>query len=437
MTKVKILTGVALSSLMIAGSGSVAAEQSDQWYISPMLSYIGADSDRSADDDFGLHLGVGKYLSEKWNVELSLVTDTLDFESTSGEYKQTGLVADGLYFFQRDADMSVYGVVGLGALRTKVPGDSASNLAANVGVGMIKPINDSFDFRGDIRYRLDDDDRVAGESRFGDWLINLGLLFPFGGETKAQPMAAAEPAPEPMPMAPIDSDSDGVADESDKCPNTTAGAKVDGSGCELDSDKDGVVDSQDRCPTTAPGRTVMSNGCEKDSDNDGVVDAEDRCPSTVAGAAVNDSGCEVDGDNDGIVDRLDSCPNSAAGAKVDGKGCELAEVIVLKGVNFESGSARLTADSQGELNELVQTMNKYPSLVIEVAGHTDNSGSVAFNTRLSGQRAAAVVDYLAEKGIDAARLQAKGYGPDQPIADNATAEGRAKNRRVELHILKR
>lgn len=112
-----------------------------------------------------------------------------------------------------------------------------------------------------------------------------------------------------------------------------------------------------------------------------------------------------------------------------------AKTLALKHVNFETGSAALTADSRYELDNLVTALTTYPSLVIEVAGHTDNVGDPAANMTLSGQRAAAVAKYLTDRGIPSSRLRPHGYGDTKPLGDNDTEENRAKNRRTEFTIL--
>ncbi|MDD5367339.1 MAG: OmpA family protein [Gallionellaceae bacterium] len=248
------------------------------------------------------------------------------------------------------------------------------------------------------------------------------------------PAAAPAPAPAPMKAAPLDSDHDGVTDDKDKCPTTPAGRNVDAKGCELDGDRDGVVDALDRCPDTPAGRKVDAKGCESDGDRDGVVDALDRCPTTPAGRKVDASGCEFDGDHDGVVDALDQCPTTPSGDKVDSKGCTLLNTIILKGVNFDNDSAKLRSDSFPILDDAVATMKRYPGMKVEVAGHTDSKSSDAYNLKLSDHRAKAVMDYFVSKGVPAEDLSSKGYGESTPIADNKTAEGRAENRRVELHI---
>ncbi len=445
MKKVSIAQGVAIASLLMAAQSGALQATEQPWYISPMISYIDADSDRNADNDIGLHLGIGKYLNQRWSVEISALADTLDSQTDSTEYQQRGLIADGLYFFKRDPGLSLYGVVGMGALRTKLAGDSDTQLSANIGAGAIKPINEMISLRGDIRYRLDEEDRVPGEQHLGEWLINVGLLIPFGS-SKAQPgsqpapeAAATQPRDATPPPAPVvvDTDGDGTPDSKDQCATTPAGMAVDATGCELDSDRDGVADSRDSCPASPSGAQVDERGCELDSDGDGVSDSRDDCPNTPAGTKVTQQGCIADSDGDGISDDRDNCPATAAGIRVDSKGCELEETIVLKGVTFESGSTQLSAASAAALDDIAATLRKYETMVVEVSGHTDNRGAENFNQRLSAKRAQAVVDYLISKGVKPANLRARGYGSSRPIAENSSAAGRAENRRVELQILQR
>jgi outer membrane protein OmpA-like peptidoglycan-associated protein len=234
----------------------------------------------------------------------------------------------------------------------------------------------------------------------------------------------------------LDSDGDGVVDALDQCPTTPPNRKVDTNGCELDSDGDGVVDALDQCPTTPPGRKVDAKGCELDGDGDGVVDTLDRCPTTAPGHRVDARGCDLDTDGDGIIDALDQCSDTPPGEKVDNKGCSLPKIINLHGVNFDNDQATLRDDSVTILDDAVTTLKRYPSLKVEVAGHTDNRSSKAHNQPLSERRAQAVMAYFVAHGIAADRLTAKGYGESQPITENYTDAGRAKNRRVELRIQK-
>jgi len=110
--------------------------------------------------------------------------------------------------------------------------------------------------------------------------------------------------------------------------------------------------------------------------------------------------------------------------------------LVLVGVNFDFDKATLRQEDVSELDKNVEALKAWGDVNIEVAGHTDSKGSDAYNMKLSQQRAEAVRNFLISRGVAADRLTAKGYGEAQPVADNATEEGRFQNRRVELVPLK-
>jgi OmpA-OmpF porin, OOP family len=138
---------------------------------------------------------------------------------------------------------------------------------------------------------------------------------------------------------------------------------------------------------------------------------------------------------------MDKCPNSSAGEKVDSTGCPPAEKpaeikkgakMILRGVNFESGSAALTPESYPVLDQVYESMNAYPEVKVEIRGYTDNQGSYEENLGLSRRRAEAVMNYLVNRNIEPGRIRAKGFGPADPIASNKTESGRAQNRRIEF-----
>jgi OOP family OmpA-OmpF porin len=143
----------------------------------------------------------------------------------------------------------------------------------------------------------------------------------------------------------------------------------------------------------------------------------------------------ADTDGDGVLDTTDRCLDTPRGTAVDATGCERRGSITLQGVNFETSSATLTADSRPVLDAVAADLKQYPRLRIEVQGHTDNVGADAYNLGLSQRRAAAVREYLLSQGIGADQLSAKGYGETQPVADNTTPAGRQQNRRVVLSVL--
>ena len=253
------------------------------------------------------------------------------------------------------------------------------------------------------------------------------------------------------PLGPRDSDRDGVPNAEDRCPGTVAGRPVDPTGCALpnDSDSDGVLDGVDRCPGTAPGQRVDLTGCNADLDGDGVPNSLDRCPATPADSEVDQFGCPpprppADSDGDGVPDARDRCPGSAPGSAVDALGCALARPapapaprLILRGVTFATGSARLTPAARDSLRATAAALLAAPAVRLEVAGYTDDTGPRAANERISLERAESVRRFLISSGVPEDRLTARGYGPADPVASNATAEGRERNRRVELRPIGR
>ncbi len=244
---------------------------------------------------------------------------------------------------------------------------------------------------------------------------------------------------------PLDTDGDGVPDYLDECPGTPKEAygKIDAKGCPIDTDGDGVPDYMDECPNTPQEARdlVNANGCPKDSDGDGVPDYKDECPDTPIAAIgfVDEKGCELDSDGDGVPDYKDACP-TVAGPKIN-KGCpeikrEVRQLLqkAMQGIEFESGKATIKSKSFPLLDQIAQTFIENETYVIEVQGHTDNTGKADLNKKLSQNRADAVMMYLVKKGVSSSRMTAIGYGQEKPIADNTTKAGRQKNRRVEFNI---
>jgi len=239
---------------------------------------------------------------------------------------------------------------------------------------------------------------------------------------------------------PLDGDHDGVPDYRDRCPDTPAGATVDSDGCPDDGDGDGVYNGLDKCPGTPANATVDADGCPSDTDRDGVFNGIDQCPDTPAGVDVDAKGCPLDSDGDGVFDGPDRCPDTPAGAEVDAYGCTVIEAgleagrLVLQNVYFDTNRAVIRPESEAILAELADEISGRPEIQLEVQGHTDSTGSRAYNRQLSQQRAESVVNFLIEHGVPAGRLTARGYGEGSPIASNDTPEGRQQNRRVEFIV---
>jgi outer membrane protein OmpA-like peptidoglycan-associated protein len=223
------------------------------------------------------------------------------------------------------------------------------------------------------------------------------------------------PKVQELPPPPGDRDRDGIPDDKDKCPDQPEDKDgfQDDDGCpDLDNDGDGVPDKEDACPNKPGVRDY--NGCPpQDRDGDTLNDPDDACP-----------------DDFGPVEN-GGCPTDKPNVQLESNQIRLRGTVL-----FETGKATIRPQSFPLLNEVYTVLTNNPKVgPVRVDGHTDNQGSRSYNLDLSKRRAQAVMNYLIEKGIAAKRLSFAGYGFDKPVADNATPEGRQKNRRVEFTVL--
>jgi len=140
---------------------------------------------------------------------------------------------------------------------------------------------------------------------------------------------------------------------------------------------------------------------------------------------------EGDADGDGVVDSKDKCPDTPHGYKVDPDGCP---VHVTLHVNFAFDSSVLPASSKDDVAKLTRVLSENPPAKVIIIGHTDHTGTDEYNQKLSERRAASLAKKLIDNGIDAKRIETSGKGEKEPIATNATAAGRAQNRRIEVDI---
>ncbi len=238
-------------------------------------------------------------------------------------------------------------------------------------------------------------------------------------------------APDGCPIP--DGDGDGIADKRDACPKKPGVAPY---GCpDGDGDGDGVTDVRDACPDK-PG--VVWDGCPApDMDGDGFADGWDGCEET---PGVAPSGCPVgDADGDGVLDIDDNCPfefgeetDGCSGGGSDCQGsCDPFDGA-LKGVRFKRAT-ELASTARENIDDAAEAMNRHHSMRIELSGHADDREKDA--EALSMRRAQAVFKHLVKRGVDRKRVRFRGAGMSEPIGDNETDEGRAKNRRVDITII--
>lgn len=320
-----------------------------------------------------------------------------------------------------------FALVGVGALgATSQPQGHRTQAALHLGVGAKIPFSNTFALRAEFRETFhdrsgDDFGGIAGSEEF-----LLGAAFKWG--------RSSTPAAAP---APADQDRDGVPDDQDSCPDVGA---LTADGCPLDQDGDGVADPDDACPQTAGD---LENGCPNlDKDGDGIMLPCDQCPEEVGEAP---TGCiNRDPDGDGIFGDDDKCPTDpeTKNGYEDSDGCpdEVPKEVEkftgsIDGIWFDIGKSTIKDGSRRALQAAADVLIKYPSVRLEVSGHTSSEGAPEFNQTLSEERAQAVVEWLVNAGVPKANLVSRGAGSDEPVADNKTRIGRTKNRRIEFKIL--
>jgi outer membrane protein OmpA-like peptidoglycan-associated protein len=424
----------------------------------PDEALVGSGEDRQFNFLFGARLG--HLFTERVGIYADACFVGFDGETSIGDVDEYGVQLGPEFILNPDSRFRWFLSAGGGRAwyKPELGPENFDRWRYSVGFGQRVAASDTARVRWEIRgLRTVGDDGLGGED-----ITNLQALFGVSWGTAATPVDtdgdgvrdrkdACPDTPRGATVdekgCPKDSDGDGVFDGLDRCPDTPQGVKVDPSGCPMDSDGDGVSDGPDACPDTPRGAAVDEKGCPKDSDGDGVWDGLDRCPDTPRGTKVDRNGCPLDSDGDGVADDKDRCPDTPRGTSVDAEGCppppppepretaplpERGKALVLQGVNFETDSATLTAESTGILDRVAESLIANPDVKVEVGGHTDSRGSDAHNLSLSRRRAKSVQDYLVSKGVAASQTTSAGYGEKQPIASNDTEEGRLQNRRVEL-----
>lgn len=295
-----------------------------------------------------------------------------------------------------------------------------------------------FSLQSTYKNSLDKSDRVINSDVPSHMQHLIGLTFKFGGkDTDGDGVYDKDDTcPDVKGLKQFkgcpDTDADGIVDASDACPDVAGLAEF--NGCP-DMDGDGVADKDDACPEVAGLKTL--GGCP-DADGDGVTDKSDKCP-TVKGPKDN-AGCPwPDTDGDSVLDKDDKCPDVKGTAA--NNGCPEVTETAIKTLNeyaktilFESGKASFQKQTFAVLQSITAILKEYPTAKFSIEGHTDDSGSVAFNQTLSENRASAVKNYLVENGVAADRLTSAGFGKSRPIDKSKTKAGKANNRRVEVKL---
>ena len=222
-----------------------------------------------------------------------------------------------------------------------------------------------------------------------------------------------------------------------------------------DRDGDGIMDPDDACPDDPEDLDNWQDedGCpDADNDGDGILDVVDQCPNDpeLPNGYMDHDGCPdsiPDRDGDGLVDTVDQCPDEPENYNdyLDDDGCPdvkpqnvtitKKQIQIHEQINFQVNKARILPSSYHILDSVAQVLKDYPDIRIRIEGHTDSDGPDSYNMKLSNKRAASVLKYLTEHGVSTSRLESIGYGETRPLDTNRTSAGKAKNRRVEFHII--
>lgn len=368
-------SGPAAESAPSGESASTAI--ANRFYVSPMASYVLPDSNRGTDDGLGATITFGKLFQDRFGFELETHYSAYDAENGGGSAKLLSGGVRGLLFPVEKGNAFVVGGLGYGRFEDH-PGDDADydtvlwSLGGGYLFGPFDVLVPDISIRTELLFRSDmhDGDRTSE--------TNNNALNEFVASVGLMIPIGAGPVPPPPP------------------------------------------------PEEAPVEVVPAVE-PIDSDGDGVPDDLDKCPDTPAGTAVDADGCPLPAPKP-------ECKTPEPGQPITLEGCAAGDKIVLRGVNFEFNRDVLTVNAKTILDSVSDAMNSATNVRVEVGGHTDAKGTDEYNQALSERRAESVVQYLIGKGIAADRMQSKGYGEAEPIADNETDEGRELNRRVELKI---
>lgn len=346
------------------------------------------------------------------------VTRKIDFAGTLAgsfvKYPVTGLSefgsdrflleADGAMNFKLTSEKYWVQPYLLGGIGAQMYAGKYFNAFLPLGAGIKVNFFDDAHLFTTFQYRIP----VTRENNAYRFFYSIGIAGRIAEKPKPEvkPLPPPPPPP-PPPPAPADTDKDGINDPEDKCPTVPGLARY--QGCPIpDTDKDGINDEEDKCPTE-PG-PASNQGCPLvDTDKDGINDPDDKCPDLFG--TVENQGCpEIKQE---IMKKID---------------------YAAQNIYFSTGKSTLLSQSFKGLDDVAKVMKENPGTVLAIDGHTDNVGNDATNQTLSENRAKAVKAYLMKRGVEEDRLKATGYGESQPIADNKTATGRQKNRRVEMKL---
>ena len=370
------MTKKILLSMLLAGTLIQASDY--KYEISPMIGYNIAEGNLGIKDDGYFTGGIEAQfntLGSKISPELSVFHSRGVDYTSGGDTQITRGAFNGVYTFEETNSIIPFAKMGMGI--ENISNENSNNQTGffvDAGAGLKVPFTQNWALKLEAIYMAKIASNNAGNAD-SNLMGLIGLTYSFGAQKTQEVPKVVEIVEEVVIIEKptVDSDGDGVYDRLDKCPNTPSGSTVDANGCKV----------------------------SLDDDHDGVENSVDKCPNTPEGTAVNANGCPV---------------------------------AINLHINFENNSYKVQNSSMDKIVQFADFLKKYNNYHAEIVGYTDSRGSETYNKKLSQKRANEVKRLLVQNGVDASRITAIGMGELNPVASNATAEGRALNRRIEANL---
>jgi outer membrane protein OmpA-like peptidoglycan-associated protein len=387
---------LAVIAVLAAGAARADAEASNpDHYVTLSGIFTEPDRGRGAYRGYGASLGYAGRFAEDRYWELRFFTNILDTGTTGQiDYYQSGIGLDLMQPVGHPGNGDLYLLGGLAGVSNSVSPSSKSGFSAAIdaGLGWRSRTWTFWGLRPRLEVRLIHDTFESGQN---DYTFGFTLEIPPRPERiveRTVEVERVETVKVPVEVEKIVEKTNVCVVPLQKGQQAAAPAAP------------APTPSVAPTPAVAPAPAAPAPG-GADTDGDGVPDASDKCADTLNGVKVGPDGC------------------------VDGE-----QTVVLPKVEFEPASPALKPAGRDALAPVAAFLKGQPGVQAEILGHTDSSGRPKSNQKLSEARASSVADYLVSQGVGKARVSAKGMGSKQPVADNATEDGRAKNRRVELHV---
>ena len=350
-----------------------------------------------------------------------------------------------------------FATLGLGVWRVSSSDEvlgSDTDMLLQVGGGIRLFATKSIAIRAEARFMRGPSQQAPFHlnASYGEFMIGVSFVPTFGGGTR-------DPEPRVVVVAPpkVDRDNDGVLDEEDKCPGEAEDRDLfdDTDGCpDPDNDGDGILDGDDRCLMEPEDKDGFedNDGCvDRDNDADGVADAQDACPAEVEDrdSYRDGDGCpDPDNDKDGILDTADKCPNDGevVNGVEDDDGCpDRGDALVVLSTDrlellapLTFTKDRLAKDSGPLLAQVAGTLRQHDQIKrMRITVHVQPTKNPDADQTLSEKRGATLKQLLVEKGVEAKRLEVRGFGGSKPLVPRNAKSAALINDRIELIILER